>query len=299
MSVPFLKVQGAGNDFLLIDALGENAHLNEIDWSAAAPRICDRHFGVGADGILIAQDTDVAAARMVIVNSDGSDGEMCGNGFRCFTKYLVERAGMTPTNGALAIETGAGVLRADLSAMGSADASVDRVRVDMGPAWLQADEIPVVHEGPAPILHHEVEIEGRRFDLTCVSMGNPHAVWFTDEEVDDFALAEIGPQIETHPDFPKKTNFEIVNILAPDHLKMRVWERGVGLTLACGSGACAVLVAARLRGLADQEATVSLPGGDLQIAWDGLDDPSASVFMTGPASFSFEGQLDANLLSVH
>ena len=184
MSIPFLKVQGAGNDFLLIDALGENAHLNEIDWPSLAPRICDRHFGVGADGILIAQDTDVAAARMVIVNSDGSDGEMCGNGFRCFTKYLVERVGMTPTDGALAIETGAGVLQADLSAMTSA--GVDRVRVDMGRAWLQADEIPVVHEGPAPILHHEVEVRGRRFELTCVSMGNPHAVWFSEDEIDDF-----------------------------------------------------------------------------------------------------------------
>ena len=129
-------------------------------------------------------------------------------------------------------------------------------------------------------------------------MGNPHAVWFTHEDVDDFPLTEIGPLIETHPDFPKRTNFEIVNVLAPDHLKMRVWERGVGITLACGSGACAVLVAARLRGLAEPTATVSLPGGDLEIAWDGLDDSSASVYMTGPASFSFEGQLDANLLSV-
>ena len=296
MSIPFLKVQGAGNDFLLIDALGDNAHLNEIDWPGLAPRICDRHFGVGADGILIAQDTDAAAARMVIVNSDGSDGEMCGNGFRCFTKYLVERAGIVPTNGALAIETGAGVLHADLSTMTSSN--VDRVRVDMGRAWLQADEIPVVHEGPAPILQHEIEVDGRTFDLTCVSMGNPHAVWFSDGEVDDFPLTEIGPLIETHPDFPRKTNVEIVNVLAPDHLKMRVWERGVGITLACGSGACAVLVAARLRGLAEPAATVSLPGGDLEIAWDGLDDTSASVYMTGPASFSYEGQLDANLLSV-
>lgn len=296
MSIPFVKVQGAGNDFLLIDALGENAHLNEIDWSGLAPRICDRHFGVGADGILIAQDTDVAEARMVIVNADGSDGEMCGNGFRCFTKYLVERAGVTPTDGALAIETGAGVLRADLS--NAASEIVDRVRVDMGRAWLQADEIPVVHEGPAPILHHEIEVDGRTFDLTCVSMGNPHAVWFTDDDIDDFPLTEVGPLIETHPDFPRKTNVEIVNVLARDRLKMRVWERGVGITLACGSGACAVLVAARLRGLCDAAATVSLPGGDLEIAWNGLDDPSAPVYMTGPASFSYEGQLDANLLGV-
>ncbi len=296
MSIPFLKVQGAGNDFLLIDALGENAHLNEIDWSGLAPSICDRHFGVGADGILIAQDTDVAEARMVIVNADGSDGEMCGNGFRCFTKYLVERAGIMPTDGALAIETGAGVLHADLS--NATSELVDRVRVDMGRAWLQADEVPVIHEGPAPILHHTIEVDGRSFDLTCVSMGNPHAVWFTEDEVDDFPLTEIGPLIETHPDFPRKTNVEIVNVLARDHLKMRVWERGVGITLACGSGACAVLVAARLRGLCDAAATVSLPGGDLEIAWDGLDDPSASVYMTGPASFSYEGQLDAHLLGV-
>jgi len=296
MSIPFVKVQGAGNDFLLIDALGENAHLNEIDWSGLAPRICDRHFGVGADGILIAQDTDVAEARMVIVNADGSDGEMCGNGLRCFSKYLVERAGVRPTDGALAIETGAGVLHADLS--NATSEIVDRVRVDMGRAWLQADEIPVVHEGPAPILHHEIEVDGRTFDLTCVSMGNPHAVWFSDDEVDDFPLTEVGPLIETHPDFPKKTNVEIVNVLARDQLKMRVWERGVGITLACGSGACAVLVAAHLRGLCDAAATVSLPGGDLEIAWNGLHDPSASVYMTGPASFSYEGQLDANLLGV-
>ena len=296
MSVPFVKVQGAGNDFLLIDALGENAHLNQIDWSGLAPRICDRHFGVGADGILIAQDTDVAEARMVIVNADGSDGEMCGNGLRCFTKYLVERAGVRPTDGALTIETGAGVLHADLS--NGTSESVDRVRVDMRRAWLQADEIPVVHEGPAPILDHEIKVDGRTFDLTCVSMGNPHAVWFTDDDVDDFPLTEVGPLIETHPDFPKKTNVEIVNVLAADHLKMRVWERGVGITLACGSGACAVLVAARLRGLCDSAATVSLPGGDLEIAWDGLDNPTASVYMTGPASFSYEGQLDANLLGV-
>lgn len=288
MSIPFLKVQGAGNDFVLIDALGANAHRLEIDWAAAAPQICDRHFGVGADGILIAQDTKRADARMVIVNADGSDGEMCGNGFRCFTKYLVERAGFSPSRGRLAIETGAGVLHAEL---GEAGPVVDRVRVAMGPAWLEPDEVPVIDEGPAPILHHEIALNGSVYDLTCVSMGNPHAVWFTDAPVDEFPLTEIGPLIETHPDFPRKTNFEIVNVLAPDHLKMRVWERGVGMTLACGSGACAVLVAARLRGLAEEQATVSLPGGDLEIAWNGLDDPAASVYMTGPAQFSFEGTL--------
>ena len=296
MSIPFLKVQGAGNDFLLIDALGRNAHLSEIDWSALAPRICDRHFGVGADGILIAQDTDIAAARMVIVNSDGSDGEMCGNGFRCFTKYLIERAGFRPHGDTLSIETGAGVLEAYVFDY-SGD-SVDIVTVDMGPAWLEPAEIPVRHEGPGPVLDHPIEFPLGTFKVTCVSMGNPHAVWFTDEEVDDFPLTEIGPLIETHPDFPRKTNFEIVNVLAPDHLKMRVWERGVGLTMACGTGACAAMVAARLRGLVEETATVSMPGGDVEIHWAGRDDPEATVFMTGSASFSFEGQLDANLLGV-
>ena len=293
MAIPFLKVQGAGNDFVLIDAMAENAHRLDIDWAAAAPAICDRHFGVGADGILIARDTERADARMMIVNADGSNGDMCGNGLRCFSKYLVERAGFIPSGGRLAIETGAGVLHAEL---GEAGLVVDRVRVAMGPAWLEPNEVPVRHMGPAPVLHHEIEVKGTTYDLTCVSMGNPHAVWFTDTPVDDFPLTEIGPLVVTHPDFPKKTNFEIVNVLAPDHLKMRVWERGVGITLACGSGACAVLVAARLRGLADRHATVSLPGGDLEIGWNGLDDPAASVYMTGPASFSFEGTLGPNLL---
>ncbi len=294
MAIPFLKVQGAGNDFVLIDALGSNAHRLDVDWAAVAPQVCDRHFGVGADGILIARDTDRADARMVIVNADGSDGEMCGNGFRCFTKYLVERAGFTPNGGRLAIETGAGVLHAELGEVGP---TVDRVRVAMGPAWLEPHEVPVLNDGPAPVLHHRITVNAETYDLTCVSMGNPHAVWFTDTPVDDFPLTEIGPLIETHPDFPKKTNFEIVNVLAPDHLKMRVWERGVGITLACGSGACAVLVAARLRGLADEQATVSLPGGDLEIAWNGLDDPAASVYMTGPAQFSFEGILPEPAIS--
>ena len=286
MAIPFLKVQGAGNDFVLVDARGPLAERLRLDWSTAAPRICDRHFGIGADGILLVEDTEAAAARMTIVNADGSDGQMCGNGFRCFTKYLVERAGLQPTDGRLPIETGAGVLHAEL---GETTGEIDQVRVAVGPAWLQPDQIPVHAPAPGPILLHNIRAADREFNLTCVGMGNPHAVWFTDDDVADFPLAEIGPAVEHHPDFPQRVNFEIVNALAPDHLKMRVWERGVGETLACGSGACAVLVAARLRGLADAQATVSLPGGDLQIAWDGPEAPS--VYMTGPAEFAFEGAI--------
>ena len=299
LSVPFLKVQGAGNDFVLIDAIGPNADRLEHDWSALAPRICDRHLGVGADGILIAQDTAVAAARMVIVNSDGSDGEMCGNGLRCFTKYLVERAGMRPQGDTLSIETGAGVL--DAYVFDWEQGNVDIVTVDMGPALLEPERVPVHHEGPGPVLTHPIELGLGAVDFTCVSMGNPHAVWFMDgelEDVDDFALDAYGPIIETSPDFPKKTNVEIVNVISRTQLKMRVWERGVGLTQACGTGACAVMVAARLRGLVEEEATVSMPGGDVDIRWQGREDPSESVFMTGEARFSFEGVLDHNLLTL-
>lgn len=291
MAIPFLKVQGAGNDFVLVDARGPLAERLALDWSSAAPKICDRHFGIGADGILLVEDTEAAAARMTIVNADGSDGQMCGNGFRCFTKYLIERAGIAPTDGRLPIETGAGVLHAELGDLHSGErgGEIAQVRVAVGPAYLEPDRIPVRAPAPGPVLSHRIRIEDRELELTCVGMGNPHAVWFTDEDVADFPLAEVGPAVEHHPDFPQRVNFEIVNVLAPDHLRMRVWERGVGETMACGSGACAVLVAARLRGLADARATVSLPGGDLQIAWTGPD--AETVYMTGPAEFAFEGAI--------
>ena len=291
MAIPFLKVQGAGNDFVLVDARGPLAERLALDWSAAAPKICDRHFGIGADGILLVEDTEAAVARMTIVNADGSDGQMCGNGFRCFTKYLIERAGIAPTDGRLPIETGAGVLHAELGDLHSGERGdeIAQVRVAVGPAYLEPGQIPVRAPAPGPVLRHRIRAADRKLELTCVGMGNPHAVWFTDEDVADFPLAEVGPAVEHHPDFPQRVNFEIVNALAPDHLRMRVWERGVGETMACGSGACAVLVAARLRGLADARATVSLPGGDLQIAWTGPD--AETVYMTGPAEFAFEGAI--------
>ena len=303
MSIPFLKVQGAGNDFLLIDALGDNARRLCYDWSALAPHLCDRHLGVGADGILIAQDSDCAVARMLIVNADGSNGDMCGNGLRCFVKYLIERAGIRPESDTLAIETGAGVLDTHISDW--EDGEVNIVTVDMGAPRLQPEQVPVRHAGSGPVLDHPVELPSGAInltcDLTCLSMGNPHAVWFMDSErqdIDDFALDDYGPIIERDPDFPDKTNVEIVNVLSRTHLKMRVWERGVGLTRACGTGACAVAVAARLHGLVDSapSTTVSMPGGDVDVYWQGPDEPDASVFMTGPAAFSFDGVLDDSML---
>ena len=301
-TIPFVKVQGAGNDFVLIDALGENHRRSNLDWSALAPRICNRHFGVGADGILLAEESNLAPAKMTIINADGSNGDMCGNGLRCFTKYLIERRGLTPQDDALAVETGAGVLEVyaydnDANSVSAGD-SVEIVTVDMGKAWLEPDEIPVRHNGRGPVIEHEIEFPQGSIPFTCVSMGNPHAVWFMDEDVDRFPLDDYGPVIETHPDFPKKTNVEIVNVLSRNHIKMRVWERGVGLTMACGTGACAVAVAARLRGLVDESVNVSMPGGDVNILWQGREDPEETVFMTGEASFSYEGELGQVLLTV-
>ena len=284
MAIPFLKVQGAGNDFVLIDVRAQPVDKAIATWSDRAAAVCDRHFGVGADGILLATDSGAAQARMVIINRDGSDGGMCGNGIRCFAKYLIEQTEIEPVDGALAIETGAGTLsvRAD-------GEHAERPEVNMGPAWLEPAHIPVNAEGPSPILNLPLELEGRRLALTCVSMGNPHAVFFTDEPVAGFPLHTIGPLIERHPLFPERTNFEIVNVIAPDALQTRVWERGVGETLACGSGACAVAVAARLNGLSDGPATIKLPGGDLDVRWDG----EGPVYLTGPAEFVFEGTLEA------
>ncbi len=287
-AIPFLKVQGAGNDFVLIDARGPNAALSGLDWESAADRICNRNFGIGADGILMAEDSAAAAAKMRIINADGSDGGMCGNGLRCFSRYLVERGGVRPKSGSLPIETGAGVLHARFAE----GAPPDVVTVDAGRAWLEPEQIPVRALGPGPVLHHRITVEGEELDLACVSMGNPHAILFTNVDVDEYPLERIGPLVETHADFPKRTNFEIVNVAAPDRLKTRVWERGVGLTLACGTGACAVLVAARLRGLAGSAATVALPGGDLRIEWRG----EGPVLMTGPAEFSFSGELPGDWL---
>ncbi|MYE38080.1 MAG: diaminopimelate epimerase [Candidatus Spechtbacteria bacterium SB0662_bin_43] len=288
MSIPFTKVQGIGNDFILIDALGSNSHFLNRDWTMITPKICDRHFGIGADGILIAADSNNADAHMVIVNADGSYSDMCGNGIRCFVKYLIERADFKPKNRNITVETGSGIVQVEIHMSGSI---VDSVRVAMEPVVLDPETIPVLNAQSSPDIHHTLQINNTTYDLACIGMGNPHAVLFIDMPIDDFPLTDIGPIVETHPDFPNKTNFEVANIVSPHHIKMRVWERGVGVTLACGSGACAVLVAARLRGLSDKQATVSLPGGDLKMQWDGTNNKSEPVYMSGPAQLSFTGML--------
>ena len=288
-TIPFTKVQGTGNDFVLVDG-----RARDLDWSALAAEICTRHFGVGSDGLLILQDSESAPVRMVMYNPDGSLSEMCGNGLRCFVKYAVERGGILAadgpaTDGALDVETGAGLLHATFDA---SSGSIDRVRLSMGAPGLTPQSVPVVAESAGPVIGLPLDIEGETFAVTCTSMGNPHAVHFTETPVDEVPLDRIGPRVEHDAHFPNRTNFEIVNVLAPNHLRARVWERGVGLTLACGTGACAILVAARLNGLADQQATVSLPGGDLELEWDG--DPASPVYLEGPAAYVFDGEWTIN-----
>ncbi len=279
-TIPFTKVQGAGNDFVLVDG-----RTRDLDWSALAAEICTRHFGVGSDGLLILQESNAAPVRMVMYNPDGSLSEMCGNGLRCFVKYAVERGGIPASDGGLAVDTGAGILHASFDATA---ARIDRVRLSMGAPGLSPQAVPVVAESAGPVIGLPLDVDGETYDVTCASMGNPHAVHFSETPVDEIPLDRIGPLVEHDNHFPNRTNFEIVNVLAPDRLRARVWERGVGLTLACGTGACAVLVAARLNGLADQQATVCLPGGDLELEWDG--DPASPVYLEGPAAYVFDGE---------
>lgn len=277
-AIDFLKVQGTGNDFVLVDGREQ-----EADWPALAPALCDRHFGVGSDGLLVLQDSTRAPVRMIMFNPDGSEAEMCGNGLRCFVKYAVERGGVPAPGGSLDVETDAGVLHTSFDSDGG---RIDRVRVDMGVPAISPGAIPVEAEGPGPVLDLPLSLAGETYHVTCVSIGNPHAVHFSETPVDAIPLDRIGPLVESHDRFPQRTNFHVVNVLAPDHLRMRVWERGAGLTLACGTGACAVLAAARLRGLAAERATVSLPGGDLRIEWDG----EGPIFLDGPAAYVFQGR---------
>ncbi len=271
-------MQGTGNDFVVVDARD-----TERDWPSLAVAACDRHFGIGADGLLLVLPSDAAGLRMRIFNPDGSEAEMCGNGIRCFVKYAVER-GLAPLrDGAMRVETLAGVLEAQPALDGGRVASV---RVAMGRPRFAPQEVPVAIEAEPPLTDVRLEVDGRELSVTCVSMGNPHAVEFLESPVSDFPLEAIGPLVERHPLFPNRVNFEIARPLARGRIEARVWERGAGITLACGSGAAAVLVAARLRGLADERVEVSLPGGPLTLEWDG----SGEVYLTGPAEEVFEGE---------
>lgn len=272
----FTKMHGAGNDYIYVNALQEVVQ----DPSSLARRLSDRHFGVGSDGLVLILPSRVADFRMRMFNADGSESEMCGNASRCVGKYVYDKGLTTKTT--VTLETGAGIKTLGLDVR---EGKVDTVSVDMGAPVLEPHLIPVSVRG-MDALHVPLVLSSGVVDVTCVSMGNPHAVCFVDD-VDAIDLTAIGPAIEHHPLFPNRVNAEFVQVLAPDHLKMRVWERGTGETLACGTGACASLVAAVLRGLAVREAQVDLRGGSLHIAWQ---PEQGSVILTGNAAFVFEGE---------
>lgn len=277
----FTKMQGIGNDYIYVNAFTERVD----DPGALSARISDRHFGVGADGLVLIGPSDVADFRMRMFNADGSEGDMCGNASRCIGKYVYDRGLTDKTR--VTLETRAGIKVLELTVE---DGAVRSVRVDMGEPKVRCEEVPcllgkgVVRRAPATVL-------GRTFEVTPVCTGNPHGVILLDESVEGFDLAKYGPALEAHPAFPQKANIEFVNVLSEDRLRMRVWERGSGITLACGTGSCAALVAAHLNGVCGRRATVVLDGGELVDEWD---EATGHVFMTGPAAFVFDGEYDVH-----
>jgi diaminopimelate epimerase len=274
----FVKMQGTGNDFVLLEAQG-----GERDWPRLAQAMCDRHFGVGADGLILVLPSSRADVRMRMFNPDGSEAEMCGNGLRCVVKYAVEGGLARPRDGRIDVETLAGVLAAQIF---GDERTVERVRVSMGVPRFAPAEVPVLVETEPPIIDLPLEVSGHTLWLTCLSMGNPHAVHFLDGPVADFPLEELGPLVEHHALFPQRVNFEVAQVLAGDRIEARVWERGAGATLACGSGASATVVAACLRGLAGAAVDITLPGGTLAVEWDGR----GEVYLAGPAERVFAGE---------
>ena len=243
----------------------------------------DRHFGIGSDGLILLRDSEVADARMQMFNADGSEGLMCGNGIRCLVRFGLDIKALNTRRKTFDIETASGVL--NVRPIWSGDL-MTHASVSMGAPRLTASEIPVdVGNGDDRVIDYPLSIAGHDLRLTCISMGNPHAVAFLEDPVEDFPLTEVGPQVEHSPIFPEGVNFEIVNVVDRNHIKVRVWERGSGITLACGTGACAAVVAARLHGLIDDEVTVELPGGELTVIWPGEEE----VTMEGPVARVFEG----------
>lgn len=276
MNLEFSKYHGLGNDFILVD----NRHTSEpLLTPEQAVKLCDRHFGIGADGVIFAlpgqNGTDYT---MRIFNSDGSEPEMCGNGIRCMARFLADLEGDNAKS-VYTIHTLAGLITPKLEADG-------QITVDMGSPRLKAAEIPTsLGSADGQVVSQPLTIAGQAWDVTCVSMGNPHCITFV-EDVAAIDLEKIGPQFEHNAAFPQRTNTEFIEVVRPDYLKMRVWERGAGITLACGTGACASLVAAVLNGKSDRKATIELPGGCLNIEWSADD----RIFMTGPAERVFTGQ---------
>jgi diaminopimelate epimerase len=274
----FIKLQATGNDFVLIDGRS----MKQLDWSALAKAMCHRHYGVGADGILLILPSKKADFYMRMFNPDGSEAEACGNGLRCAARYAKDNG--LAKGPEIKIETPAGIKRARIK--GSRN-----IQVAMGKPELKPSSIPVIvaRRGipqASPVKDYPLTIGKMKLKITCVSIGNPHAVCFLEQPVADFPLAEVGPKVEHHPMFPNRVNFEIVNVISRKKLKARVWERGAEETLSCGTGACAIAVASRLKKLTENPVDIILPGGTLNIDWDG----KGEVFLSGPAEVVFEGE---------
>lgn len=272
------KMHGAGNDYIYVNCFEETV----ADPHRAARELSDRHFWIGSDGLVLIKPSEIADFEMDMYNSDGSRAEMCGNAIRCVGKYVYDNGLTDKTN--ISIATGAGIKYLELFVCGG---KVTSARVDMGEPILAAEEIPCRFEGE-PVVSRPINVNGKDYSVTCVSMGNPHAVLYVDD-VDALELEKIGPGFENHEIFPRRTNTEFVQVVSPTLLRMRVWERGAGETWACGTGACASLVATVLNGLCDRKAVLSLRGGELTIEWD---ENTNHVFMTGPATTVFTTEID-------
>jgi len=282
MKIDFVKMQGLGNDFILIDCLskplGDSSFLSYL-----AKRLCNRHFGIGADGLILILPSSKANLKMRIFNSDGTEAQMCGNGIRCFAKYAYENKIISKIK--FTIETLAGIITPELIFKGK---EISGIKVDMGIPKLKRREIPMEGENSPTVVDETLKIDSKTiFQITCVSMGNPHCITFVND-VQSIPVDEIGPKIENHPLFPEKTNVEFIQVLNKQEINFRVWERGAGETLACGTGACAALVAAVLNKKTDREAIIHLPGGDLDIQWA----DNGHVYMTGPAELAFKGKME-------
>ena len=301
MKIHFTKMHGIGNDFILIDCIEQACASDAKDLEALSAKLCHRRFGIGADQILLLYPSSIADFRMRIFNADGGEVEMCGNGIRCLAKYIWD--GNLSEKNILCIETLGGIIKPGKAG--------EMVRVDMGEPMLEPERIPVNIDlsvlpsnppippletgskggiekgGHGEVIDYPLRIEDREFKITCVSMGNPHTIIIVDD-VSSFPVSYYGPIIENHAMFPNKTNVEFIQVLTRKEIKMRVWERGSGETMACGTGASAAAVAARIKGLTDSAVTIHLLGGDLFIEWSG----DNHVYMTGPAVKVFEGAID-------
>lgn len=278
-AIQFTKMQGCGNDYVYIN--GGTQRVSEDEKADFVRIMSDRHFGIGGDGVIFINPSSQADFEMEMYNSDGSRSEMCGNGIRCVAKYVYDKRLTDRTS--LRIISGGSVKEVKLSIR---EGKVDQVRVNMGEPVLRAEEIPVICVGEQAV-GEKIRVNGVDYEMTCVSMGNPHAIVFV-EDVNRLDIETIGPGFEKHERFPRRTNTEFVKVLDRSTVLMRVWERGTGETLACGTGCCAVAVACVLNGMTERSVTVKVPGGELLIEWE---EETNQIFMTGPARIVFEGEV--------